>query len=69
MGAVVIQDHVDVHIVGHRGIDMSQKTDELGTSVTALELADNLAGSQVQCTAHQAIPFNDCTTASLKTNA
>lgn len=48
--AVVVQHEMHLQIGGHASVDLSQKVDELAASVSAFDLADHPAGSDIQGT-------------------
>lgn len=49
MGGVVVDDQVDVQIVGHIGIDMTQEGEELLVAMTPFALGQDLASSDIEC--------------------
>ena len=49
VGAVVVHDQMDVELRGHALIDGSQELQELATAMTPMQIADDLARSEVQC--------------------
>ena len=48
VGGVVVQDHVDRQVVGDGAVDVPQEADEVDGAVAALDLADDVAGGDVQ---------------------
>ena len=48
VGGVVVDDQMDIEIVGHVGIDVTQEREEFLVSVAFLALADDLAAGDVQ---------------------
>ena len=48
MRDVIVQDQMNVQVIRYLLIDVTQEADELHRSVTALELADDVAGGDIQ---------------------
>ena len=46
---VVIQDQMHIQVVIDYLVDMPQKADEIAAAMTSFQFADDMAGSNVQC--------------------
>ena len=57
VGAVVVDDEVDIEVQGHVGLDVSEEAQELLIAVARLALGEDLASGNVQAVKRVVVPW------------